>query len=263
MGEPTRQTIKKLFALSGNLCAYPSCSLPMVESSGTVTGQICHIHAQNEGGPRFTNSLSEKELHAFENLILMCGHHHKVIDAEEHIYTAKSLRELKQIHEEATGRAERSEDAFYAQLLLNAHRAISVGSNTGNLAINSPGAIQGNTVTINTTKKSVNIQAPMGTIGASVVLSKYISHLIKRYNEFASKEPSRKSKFSYGAISKNISDKFGSKWQLLEEDLANEVISYMHSRILRTRQARINKGKGYPSFSTLEEYQEKYGAKGI
>ena len=262
MSEPTKQTIKKLFALSGNLCAYPGCSLPMVESSGTVTGQICHIHAQNEGGPRFKKSLSEKELHAFENLILMCGHHHKVIDAEEHIYTAESLRDLKQIHEETAGRAERPEDAFYAQVLLNAYH-ISVGSNTGNLAINSPGAIQGNTITVNTKKKSVNIQAPLGTIGSNIVLSKYISHLIKRYNEYASKETSRKSKFSYGAISKNISDKFGSKWQLLEEGRANEIISYMHTRILRTRQARINKGKGYPSFSSLEEYQKKYGAKGI
>jgi len=258
MSEPTKQTIKKLFSLSGNLCAYPSCSLPMVENSGTVTGQICHIHAQNAGGPRFVDNLSQKELHAFENLILLCSHHHTIIDAEEHIYTAETLRELKQIHEEAASHEERPEDSFYAQLLLNFYSSPSIVNNTGNIAINSPNTIQGSNITVNTKKKSVNIQAPLGTLGSSILFSKYIAHLIKRYNECASKEPSKKSKFSYGAISKNISDKFGSNWKLLEENLADDIISYLHTRILRTRQSKINQSKGHRSFSTLEEYQEKY-----
>ncbi len=41
MAEPTEKTIKRLFALSGNICAYPGCSLAIVESVGTVTGEIC------------------------------------------------------------------------------------------------------------------------------------------------------------------------------------------------------------------------------
>ena len=263
MSEPTKQTIKKLFALSGNICSFPGCSLPMVDNSGTVAGKICHIHAQKSGGPRFIDSLDEKEIHAYENLILMCGHHHTIIDDQENIYTADLLRELKIIHELAAGRPERSEDSFFAQVLLNAQGTITVETNSGNVAINSPGVIQGNNVTIKTTKKSVNVEAPPGSIGSSIVLSKYIAHLIKRYNEFASKEPARKTKFSYGAVSKNIADKFGSKWQLLEEHRVNEVISYLQGRILRTRQGRMNTGKGYRSFSSLEEYREKYGAKSI
>ena len=263
MSDPTKQTIKKLFALSGNICAFPGCSLPMVDSSGTVAGKICHIHARSPGGPRFNSSLTDKEIHSFDNLILMCGQHHTIIDDQEHIYTAESLKELKGIHESAVGHPERAEDSFFAQLLLNANTGITISDNSGNIAINSPGSVQGNHVTVKTTKKSVKVEAPLGSIGSDVVLSKYISHLIKRYNEFASNEPTRKARFSYGAISKNVEDKYGAKWQLLEVGMAVEVISYLQARILRTRLARINKGKGIKAFSSLEEYMEKYGEKCI
>lgn len=260
MGEPTKLTIKRLFALSGNFCTFPSCSLPMVEASGTITGQICHIQAQSTGGPRFSKKLSEKKIHAFENLILMCGHHHKVIDAEPDIYTVDSLLELKEIHESAVGRSEHPEDAFHAQILLNTYRKISVEENSGNLAINSPGAVQGQNIIIKTAQKTIKVNAPLGSIGSDVMLSQYISYLIKRYNEFASKEPSRKTKFSFGAIPNNIIKKFGAKWQFLELKKANEVISYLQNRINKTRQARINKGKNYSAFLTFEQYVKKHSA---
>lgn len=258
MTEPTKPTIKRLFALSGNLCAFPGCSLPMVEKSGTVTGEICHIHAQNKGGPRFNEALNEKEIHEFDNLILMCGRHHKVIDDEEDIYKADTLRELKTIHENAAGRPERAEDSFFAQLLLNSYKKISIERNYGNVAINSPGAIQGNNVIVNSSKKSVKVQAPYGSIGSNLELSKYISHLIERYNQYAANDPYRKTKFSYGAISKNVSDKFGAKWQLLEESYSSDVIAYLQQRIERTRQCKINKSKGFPCYSSLVDYEKKY-----
>lgn len=263
MTEPTKQTVKRLFALSGNLCAFPGCSLPMVDSSGAVTGEICHIHARSEGGPRFSGLLSVKEQHAFENLILLCAHHHKVIDDQPEIYTAETLFELKAVHESAAGRSERPEDGFYAQLLLNAYKSVTIKNNSGNIAINSPGSIQGAVVTVNTGQKKIKIEAPPGSLGADPVLSKYVGHLISRYNEFASKDPNRKTKFSFGAVSKNIESKFGARWQLLGTEYAQDVIAYLQSRINRTRLAQINKGKSYRAFSTLEEYVEKYGPKRI
>jgi hypothetical protein len=263
MAEPTKQTVKRLFALSGNLCAFPGCSLPMVESSGTVTGEICHIQARSKGGPRYNASLPIKERNVFENLILLCGHHHKIIDAQPEIYTTETLIELKGVHESAAGRPEKIEDNFYAQLLLNAYKNIQIKNNSGNISINSPGSIQGKNVTVNTERKKVKIEAPPGSLGADSVLSKYIAHLISRYNEYASKEPNRKTKFNYGAVSRNVEAKFGARWQLLGGECAQEVISYLHGRINKTRLARINKGKGYPAYSALQEYIQKYGAKGI
>lgn len=263
MSEPTKQTIKRLFALSGNLCAFPGCSLPMVESAGTVAGEICHIQAKSKGGPRYNASLSIKDRHAFENLILLCSHHHKIIDTQTEIYTTETLIELKCIHESAVGRPEKNEDNFFAQLLLNAYKIIRIENNSGNISINSPGSIQGENVTVNTERKKVSIEAPPGSLGADPVFSKYIAHLISRYNEYASKESNRKTKFSYGAVSKNVEDKFGARWQLLGVECGQEVVSYLQGRINKTKIARINKGKGYPAYSSLKEYIQKYGAKGI
>lgn len=42
----TNQTLKKLFARPGNVCAFPGCTAPIVETdSGVVVGDICHTSA--------------------------------------------------------------------------------------------------------------------------------------------------------------------------------------------------------------------------
>ena len=258
MKEPSKVTIKRLFALSNNICGFPGCNLPIVEGSGTVTGEICHIEARSEKGPRFNPNQLEGKRHAFENLILLCRHHHKVIDDQAEIYTVEALHELKEIHENTAGRKELTEDAFFAQILLNDLKNITVSENSGNVAINSPGAIQANSVTIKATSKIPTINTPPGTLGHNPLLSRYIERLIKRYNEFASSEKTRKTKFSYGAISTNVRSKFGAKWQLINEDRFPEVSLYLQGRISKTRIAKINKSKGIKSFSTFEEYVRKY-----
>lgn len=263
MSEPTKKTIKKLFALSGNICAFPGCSIPIVENAGTVIGEICHIQAKNKGGPRYNSSLSIKKCNAFENLILLCRNHHKVIDAQPELYTPETLSELKNTHESAVGRSEKSEDNFFSQILLNGYKHVKITNNSGNISINSPHSIQGEKVTINTRRKNIKIAPPPNSLGAHPDLSKYIAHLISRYNEFASKGSNRKRKFNYGAVSKNMKDKFGASWQLLGEDYAKKVICYLQDRIDRTMLARINKGKGYAAYSTLQEYIKKYSAKDI
>jgi hypothetical protein len=52
--EPALKTVKTLFALSRNECAFPGCPAPIVESeSETITGVICHINARSPDGPRY------------------------------------------------------------------------------------------------------------------------------------------------------------------------------------------------------------------
>jgi hypothetical protein len=256
--EPTEKTVKKLFALSGNICAYPDCQLPIVERAGTVTGEICHIKARHAGGPRFDPAQSEEDRQAFANLILLCRHHHKVIDSEPELYTVDVLTEMKAIHENAAGRREIQEDLFFTKVLLNDFRRISVTNNSGNVAINSPGAMQAQTINVRTTTKKVSVSAPPGTIGAHQDVCRYAQYLIKRYNEFAGSDPTRKARFSYGAISRNIEKNFGAEWRLLPFEKANALFEYLQGRIAKTRQARINKGKGYPAFSTYEEFRAKH-----
>lgn len=81
LSAPRMSTVKRLFAMSMNRCAYPGCSTPLIDpDTQTVLGEICHIHAQSKGGPRYNEHLTSEQIHGFDNLILMCGTHHKLID---------------------------------------------------------------------------------------------------------------------------------------------------------------------------------------
>ncbi len=99
---PSSTTVRKLFALSLNRCAYPGCASHLVDTdTNTILAEICHIHAQSEGGPRFSPLLTKEQVHSFENLLLLCGSHHKVIDARENWgrFDADELRAMKASHE--------------------------------------------------------------------------------------------------------------------------------------------------------------------
>jgi hypothetical protein len=85
-----------------NRCAYPGCPTQLVTTeTGTIIGEVCHIRAQNVGGPRYLESQDDEERHGFDNLILMCRNHHKEIDApaNRHLYTVEWLLETKRAHE--------------------------------------------------------------------------------------------------------------------------------------------------------------------
>ena len=100
MSRPTIATVKRLFAVSGNQCAFPDCTMPLVHStSGTVTGEICHIKARSPDGPRYDPNQDDKQRHAFDNLLLMCPAHHKVIDHDPETYTVAKLLQIKAYHE--------------------------------------------------------------------------------------------------------------------------------------------------------------------
>lgn len=106
--QPTPSTIKKLFAWSGNQCAMPDCKNELVDDGGTMLGKIAHIHAANEGGARFEASLDEEARRAFDNLFLVCGQHHDIIDdpKREAEFPANLLRGHKRQHESRFQRAE-------------------------------------------------------------------------------------------------------------------------------------------------------------
>ena len=97
---PGLGTVKRLYAVSGNQCAFEKCDLPLVDNdSGKVTGRICHIKARSENGPRFDFEQTEEQNMSFANLILMCSIHHDVIDSDLISYTTARLLELKDAHE--------------------------------------------------------------------------------------------------------------------------------------------------------------------
>jgi hypothetical protein len=117
-------TLKKLFALSHNRCAFSGCTTQIVDSASDVlTGQICHIKARNPGGPRYDEKQTEEQRHAFENLIILCGVHHKIVDNQPTKFTAQLLFEMKDIHEREGNIELSQEDARLARLLISEYFA--------------------------------------------------------------------------------------------------------------------------------------------
>ncbi|MCI5150705.1 MAG: hypothetical protein D3916_15200, partial [Candidatus Electrothrix sp. MAN1_4] len=95
---PTPSTTKKLFALSGNACANPQCKNKLIESD-VVLGEICHIEAAEENGPRYNHNSNDEDRRSFLNLILLCEKCHKIIDSDEDSYPVTLLTSWKETHE--------------------------------------------------------------------------------------------------------------------------------------------------------------------
>ncbi|HEX2963530.1 MAG TPA: hypothetical protein VHO43_17170 [Ignavibacteriales bacterium] len=258
MEQPSIKTIKMLFAKSGNQCAFPDCKNPIIEDIGIVTGQICHIKARNPNGPRYDPNLSEKQKYAYENLILLCSRHHQIIDKNSLAYDVKALIEMKNEHEECIGEQESLTDDIFARSLLDEYNDIEISNNDGNIMIGSPNGMQAKIINIKSANEKLNILPPSGTVSENLKLLAYIEHLIKRYHEFAGGDKTRVDKFHYGAIYRNIESIFGVKFKLVPVSRGEELIKYLQKRIDKTRQASINKGKGYKSYSTFEEYCKKH-----
>src|ERR1700740_3702547 len=104
MGRPTEATIKRLYALSGNLCAFPDCPVLLVEDAGASIGEICHIRAEKPKGPRFDPAWSAAELASFDNLIVLCPTHHTIIDKKPGQFTVKVLEQMKAARQRVSGR---------------------------------------------------------------------------------------------------------------------------------------------------------------
>ncbi len=85
-------TLKVLFAQSRNRCAAPGCTNEIV-APGTpvdapaVVGQVAHIVARSPDGPRGDPNFSKVDLHGESNLILLCAHHHSIVDSQDSTYT--------------------------------------------------------------------------------------------------------------------------------------------------------------------------------
>ena len=81
---PSVATVKRLFAVSGNKCAFPKCPATLVDGdSGAVIGEVCHIRSASSGGPRYDASQTDAQRHAFENLILRARRTTQSWDADE------------------------------------------------------------------------------------------------------------------------------------------------------------------------------------
>ena len=92
------KTLKELLAKSGNQCAFPNCTHPIINEKGVYIANLCHIEAVSEKGQRFNSDQSDSERNHFDNLMFLCYRHHKETDNVEE-YSVEKMKEMKVLHE--------------------------------------------------------------------------------------------------------------------------------------------------------------------
>ena len=111
----SRRNSNTLYALSGNQCAHPDCTESLIEEAtgeaeAHSKGEICHIVAVSEAGPRGKPGLTESQLNSLDNLILLCRNHHTIIDGQPASYPASRLKKWKDDHEKRVKQLQASEN---------------------------------------------------------------------------------------------------------------------------------------------------------
>lgn len=260
MSSPKISTIKRLFAVSGNKCAFPDCLSPIAEISGTVTGEVAHIKAAKAKGPRYDGNQTEEERHCFSNLILLCSRHHTIIDSEVKNYTVETLVKMKKDHETAGVVEINKFTADASSVLLQNYSNISVRNSSGNVAVNSPGAMQAKTIhNYNNSKPKITVSPPDGTVSSVLEMCSYIDYLITKYKDFQKQDKS-KGDYKYMAIYNAIKREFGSKWQLIPSKNYTNLETFLHTKLLNTKVGRIRNKRGQKVFHSFEEHCDKIGS---
>jgi hypothetical protein len=90
----SQKDIKKLFSLSAGMCNI--CRLQLAEHDIQI-GEMAHIIAKSPNGPRGANQ--SLEINSYNNLILLCPTHHKIVDKNPKEYPIEKLNEIKNTHE--------------------------------------------------------------------------------------------------------------------------------------------------------------------
>jgi len=96
---PKTDVLRAIFARSGNQCAFPGCTQPLINSKNKFVAQVCHIEAASEGGERYNPDGSDEHRRSYENLLVLCYPHHiETDDVGE--YPVERLLEVKREHEQ-------------------------------------------------------------------------------------------------------------------------------------------------------------------
>ena len=97
---------KVLWSRAGNRCSYnyggEHCNeelVRVVNGNLVLEGEECHIVGEKLSSPRYVADFPK--LDTYDNRILMCKKHHKIIDDNEGEYTAELLLIMKKSHEES------------------------------------------------------------------------------------------------------------------------------------------------------------------
>jgi len=83
-----------------------------------VLVDVCHIKGEKPEAARYDVAQSDDNRRAFENLMLLCTVHHRIVDTNEARYDADRLHALKALNEAADGQSEEPSEDLVSRVLL-------------------------------------------------------------------------------------------------------------------------------------------------
>lgn len=122
-------TIKTLFGEASS-CAHPDCQEPLIfwdRGLATAVAEIAHIRSELPAGPRHDPAY-RGDINGPDNLLLLCGKHHRAVDRHEGAYSVAELENWKQAQRATAGAGTQLSDAdlrAYRTLTAEEHRAIA------------------------------------------------------------------------------------------------------------------------------------------
>lgn len=99
------KTRKMLWGRAASRCAFPGCRTELFydlseTDDPALIGEECHIVARKASFTRGNSPLSTEQRDKYNNLILLCRNHHKVVDSTDDPYSVDVLKAMKSTHEE-------------------------------------------------------------------------------------------------------------------------------------------------------------------
>ena len=97
--------MKILWGRAAGRCAVPTCRVELFAEAteydpAVVIGEIAHIEAASDSGPRANPGLAMRERDEYDNLILLCQNCHARLDGQKNTNTVEVIKDLRNRHEE-------------------------------------------------------------------------------------------------------------------------------------------------------------------
>src|ERR1041385_8111470 len=104
----TRATAIRVWTSAGGRCCFPDCPNELKWGPKYILGQIAHIIAKKHTGPRGDPRFPRSKLDLPSNLMLLCAHHHALVDTDSASFSVADLRKIKRDHESQIAEALKS-----------------------------------------------------------------------------------------------------------------------------------------------------------
>lgn len=98
------RTLKPLWGRAAGRCGVPTCRIELFAEATdydpiVVIGDIAHIEAASDRGPRANPKRSKGARDEYDNLILLCKNCHARLDGQKRSNSVESIKRLRQDHE--------------------------------------------------------------------------------------------------------------------------------------------------------------------